>query len=193
VIVLGRPTKGTQADSVRAYSRRGAAEAVRHLHAAGRRRIAFVNGPPHTVSGASRRLGYLDGLRSCGLSRDDALCEVAADFMIEPGRRATERLLERATPDAIFCANDLLAIGALSALRDRGLDVPADVALVGVDNTTLAEATWPTLTSVDLGSAERARLAVELLLERIEGTQCEPRMLGVEPRLVVRASSGAAQ
>jgi LacI family transcriptional regulator len=111
--------------------------------------------------------------------------------MIEPGWSATKRLLERTTPDAIFCANDLLAIGALSALREAGLDVPGDVALVGVDNTTLAEVTWPTLTSVDLGSAERARLAAELLFERIEGLTSEPRMLGVEPRLVVRASSGA--
>jgi LacI family transcriptional regulator len=192
VIVIGIPTRNTPTDSVRAYSRKGAAEAVRHLHAAGRRRIAFVNGPPHTAPGASRRLGYLDGLRSCGIARDDALVEVAADFMIEPGRSATARLLERVLPDAIFCANDLLAIGALSALREAGLDVPADVALVGMDNTALAEVTWPTLTSVDLGSGERARIAAELLCERIEGLVGEPRMLGVEPRLVVRASSGAA-
>ena len=192
VIVIGSPPKGTAVDSVRPYSRKGAAEAVRHLHAGGRRRIAFVNGPQHTAPGSSRRLGYLDGLRSCGVARDDARCEVADDFMIEPGRSATKRLLERTTPDAIFCANDLLAIGALSALREAGLDVPGDVALVGVDNTTLAEVTWPTLTSVDLGSAERARLAAELLFERIEGLSGEPRMLGVEPRLVVRASSGVA-
>jgi LacI family transcriptional regulator len=192
VIVIGSPTKGTPTDAVRAHSRKGAAEAVRHLHANGRRRIALVNGPQHTAPGVSRRLGYFDGLRSCGLARDDALCEVAADFMIEPGRRATARLLERVTPDAIFCANDLLAIGALSALREAGLDVPGDVALVGMDNTALAEVTWPTLTSVDLGSAERARIAAELLLERIEGQASEPRTVGVAPRLVVRASSGVA-
>lgn len=192
VILIGSPTKGTSADSVRAHSRKGAADAVRHLHAVGRRRIALVNGPQHTAPGASRRLGYLDGLRSCGLVRDDALIEVAADFMIEPGRSATARLLDRVTPDAVFCANDLLAIGALSALREAGLDVPTDVALVGMDNTTLAEVTWPRLTSVDLGSGPRARLAAELLLERIEGLSSAPRMLGVEPRLVVRASSGAA-
>jgi LacI family transcriptional regulator len=189
VIVIGSPTKGTTADSVRAYSRKGASMAVRHLHEAGRRRIAFVNGPKHTAPGSSRRLGYLDGLRACGIARDDARCEVADDFMIEPGRRATRRLLERTIPDAIFCANDLLAMGALSALREAALDVPADVALVGMDNTALAEVT--SLTSVDLRAADRARIAAELLLERIEGRADEPRMLGVEPRLVVRASSGA--
>src|SRR5688500_7455989 len=135
VVVLGRPSRGTAVDTVRAHSRKGASEAVRHLYAAKRRRIAFINGPEHTVSGSSRRLGYLDGLRSCSLVRDDALIEVAADFMIEPGRRAAERLLARTRPDAILCANDLLAIGALAALRDAGLDVPGDVALVGMDNT----------------------------------------------------------
>jgi LacI family transcriptional regulator len=191
VIVIGRPTTGTPVDTVRAYSRKGAAEAVRHLHAAKRRRIAFLNGPQHTAPGSSRRLGYLDGLRSCSLARDDSLIEVAADFMIEPGRRATERLLERERPDAILCSNDLLAIGALAALREAGLDVPGDVAIVGMDNTPLSEVTWPTLTTVDLGSSERARIAAELLLERIEDPAREPRVVGVEPRLVVRASSGA--
>jgi LacI family transcriptional regulator len=179
------------ADTVRAYSRKGAAAAVRHLHAEGRRRIAFVNGPQHTAPGTSRRLGYLDGLRASGLDRDDALMEVADDFMIEPGRRATERLLARGRPDALLCANDLLAVGALSALREAGLDVPADVALVGMDNSSLSEVTWPPLTTVDLGSADRARIAAELLLERIEHRGREPRLVGVEPRLVVRASSGA--
>jgi LacI family transcriptional regulator len=192
VVVIGRPTKGTPVDTVRAYSRKGAAEAVRHLHGAGRRRIALVNGPQHTAPGASRHLGYLDGLRSCGLRRDDKRIEVAADFMVEPGRRATERLLRRVRPDAILCANDLLAIGALAALRDAGLDVPAEVAVVGMDNTALSEVTWPPLTSVDLGSGERARIAVELLLDRIERPERAPRVLGYDPRLVVRASSGSA-
>jgi LacI family transcriptional regulator, galactose operon repressor len=70
--------------------------------------------------------------------------------------------------------------------------VPGDVALVGMDNSALCDATWPTLTSVDLGSAERARLAAELLLERIEKPDGEPRVVGVDPRLVVRASSAVA-
>jgi LacI family transcriptional regulator len=191
VILIGRPTTGTAVDTVRANSRKGASEAVRHLHAAKRRRIAFLNGPQHTAPGSSRRLGYFDGLRSCSLARDDGLIEVAADFMIEPGRRATERLLARERPDAILCANDLLAIGALAALRDAGLEVPRDVALVGMDNTPLSEVTWPTLTTVDLGSSERARIAAEMLLERIEDPARERRVVGVEPRLVVRASSGA--
>ena len=193
VVVIGSPPKGTRADTVRAYSRKGAAEAVRHLHAAGRRRIAFLNGPEHTAPGSARRLGYFDGLRACRLERDDDLIEVARDFMVEPGRRAAERVLARVRPDALFCANDLLAAGALAALRDAGLDVPGDVAVVGVDNSQLSELLWPPLTSVDIGSAERARIAAELLFKRIEHPGRNVRTVGVEPRLVVRESSGAAR
>ena len=191
VVVIGRPTAGTQIDTVRAYSRKGAAEAVRHLAATGRTRIAFVNGPTHTAPGSSRRRGYLDGLRSCGLERDDRLIDVADDFMVEPGRRAAEILLARVRPDAILCANDLLAVGVLGALRNAQLDVPGDVALVGMDNSDLSGLTWPALTTVDLGSFERARIAAELLLARIHEPGREPQVVGVEPRLVVRASSGA--
>ena len=191
VVVIGRPAKGTPVDTVHAHSRKGAAAAVRHLCATGRSRIAFVNGPEHTVPGASRRLGYLDGLRSCGLERDDALIEVASDFMAEPGRRAAEALLDRVRPDAILGANDLLAVGVLAALHERGLDVPGEVALAGMDDSALCELTWPSLTSVDLGSAARARIAAELLLDRIEEPEREPRLVGVDPRLVVRASTGA--
>jgi LacI family transcriptional regulator len=191
VVVIGRPRAGTAVDTVRAHSRKGAAEAVRHLHGAGRRRIAFVNGPTHTAPGSARRRGYLDGLRSCGCGRDEGLIEVADDFMVEPGRRAAEALLARVRPDAILCANDLLAVGVLAALRDAGLDVPGDVALVGMDNSDLSELTWPALTTVDLGSSERARIAAELLLARIEEPERAVQVVGVEPRLVIRASTGA--
>jgi LacI family transcriptional regulator len=191
VAVIGNPTKGAKVDTVRANSRGGASEAVRHLHGTGRRRIAFVNGPEHTAPGMARKLGYFDALRACGLERDDELIEVADDFMIEPGREAAERLLARTTPDAIFCANDLLALGALTALRAAGLVVPRDVALVGMDNTNLSVVTSPQLTTVDLGSGERARIAAELLLARIARPSRRARSVGVEPRLVVRESSGA--
>ena len=191
VTVIGNPTKGARVDTVRPNSRRGAAEAVRHLHANGRRRIALVNGPERTAPGSARKLGYLDALRACGLDRDDDLVEIADDFMIEPGREAAERLLARTKPDAIFCANDLLALGALSALRAAGLDVPRDVALVGMDNTNLSLVTWPPLTTVDLGAGERARIAAELLLARISQPNRRLRSVGVEPRLVVRESCGA--
>jgi LacI family transcriptional regulator len=192
VAVIGKPTRGAQVDTVRANSRRGASDVVRHLYATGRRRIGLVNGPERTAPGSARKLGYLDGLRACDLERDDSLLESAADFTIDAGREAVERLIARTRPDAIFCANDLLALGALSALRAAGLEVPRDVALVGMDNTNLSAVTSPPLTTVDLGSAERARIAAELLLARIDRPGRKARSVGVEPRLVVRDSCGAS-
>src|SRR5581483_341219 len=109
------------------------------------------------------------------------------------GRVAGEALLGRVTPDAIFCANDLLALGVLAVLRTRGLTVPGDVALVGMDNTALAAVAWPPLTTVDLGAAERARIAAELLLQRIERPRRKPQSVAVEPKLVVRESCGVLQ
>jgi LacI family transcriptional regulator len=192
IAVIGSPGEGVAVDTVRANSRPGAADAVVHLHRAGRRKIALVNGPEKTAPGSARKLGYFDGLKACRLTRDQALVEVASDFMLEPGRQAAARLLDRVRPDAILCANDLLAFGTLAELRARGLDVPGDIAVVGMDNTSLAAVSWPPLTSVDLGSSERARIAAELLLKRIEHPNRRPRTLGIEPRLVVRDSCGGA-
>ena len=192
VVVIGRIPKDVPVDAVEADSRRGAAIAVKHLWVHGRR-IAFVNGPVKTVPGHARRLGYLDGRRACGLRRDDRLIEAADDFTVEAGRAATLRLLTRARPDAVLCANDLLAAGSIDALRSAGIDVPAATAVVGMDNSDLAELTWPALTSVDLGSAERARLAAQLLLDRIGDLNRPPQRLQVGAELVVRASSGAVR
>ena len=191
VVVIGAPGKDVRVDTVRPNSRRGATEAVNHLFALGRRRIALLNGPERTAPGASRKLGYLDALRECGLERDESLIVAAEDFSIAEGSIAAARLIARTRPDAIFCANDLLALGALSALRAAGLIVPQDVALVGMDNTNLSEVTSPPLTTVDLGAGERARLAAELLLMRIERPNRRQRVLGVDPQLVVRESCGA--
>ena len=105
---------------MRANSRRGAAEAVRHLHGAGRRRIALRQRARARRRRASRAQARLP--RRAARVRARArrrLVEIAEDFTIEPGRAAVERLLDGRRPDAIFCANDLLALGALSALRAR--------------------------------------------------------------------------
>jgi LacI family transcriptional regulator len=190
VVIIGRLPGGVPVDSVQADSRRGAALAVKHLAAVGRRRIALINGPQSTVPGQARRLGYLDGLRACGLARDDSRSEVADDFTVEAGRAATLRLFERAAPDALLCANDLLAAGALDALRALERDVPGDVAVAGMDDTDLARLMWPPLTSVDLAAAERARIAAELLLERIHNPRRRPRTVRIDAELTVRASSG---
>lgn len=190
VVVIGSIPADVPVDAVGADSRRGAALAVKHLVACGCRRIALVNGPVRTTPGRARRLGYLDGLRAAGQARDERLVETADGFTVEAGREATARLLARARPDGLLCTNDLLAAGAMDALRSAGREIPGDVAVVGMDDSELAEITWPALTSVDLGSSERARLAVELLLTRIDDPARPPVRLTVPAELHLRASCG---
>ncbi|MFJ8823342.1 LacI family DNA-binding transcriptional regulator [Streptomyces sp. NPDC102467] len=191
VVVIGSLPDDVPVDSVRADSVAGAALAVRHLYETGRRRIAFVNGPADTVPGHNRHQGYRAALADCGLGYDPALV-VHTDFGIGSGAEATDALLNR-SPDAVFCANDQLALGAARALHARGLRIPEDVAVAGMDDSVLAQAGWPPLTSVDLGSTERGRRAAELLLERL-GTPDSPtpHSSTAPPRLVVRASTGRA-
>ena len=106
--------------------------------------------------------------------------------------RAARRLLARTRPDALMCANDLIALGALDVLRAEGCACPRTSRVVGIDDTDLARAAWPTLTSVALGSAERGRRAAELMLDRLADGDAGPRVVTVEPRLTVRASTGGS-
>ncbi len=189
IVIIGSVPDGTPVDNVRTDSRTGVRLAVEHLHGLGRRRIGFLNGPLDTVPGAARGAAYIEALEACGLPYDKNLVEVG-DFYRAEGAQAAERLLGRAPEiDALLCANDLIAFGALETLRRTGRRVPEDVAVAGMDDTDLATLAWPPLTSVSLGSAERGRVAAELLLDRLGKGPRAPRVVTVEPRLVIRAST----
>lgn len=177
-------------DAVRVDSAAGVDMAVAHLVEGGRRRIAMVNGTPDTVPAERRAAGFLDAFLTRGLEvPSDRM--VAGDFTTPSGYRAVDELLTRVPDvDAIFCANDAMAIGVLRRLRELGRDVPDDVAVVGMDDIDMAAMTAPTLTSVSLRAEERGRLAAELLLERLGATEpVAHRVVHVRPALVVRESS----
>lgn len=192
VVVIGTVPERAAIDSVRANSRKGVALAVRHLHERGRRRIAFVNGPVDTVPGAARLSGYLGAIEEIGGALSGEMQVEATDFTYAAGLVAVATLLEQASPDAIVCANDLLAVAALKVINSRGLRVPEDIALVGMDDSDVAQLTSPSITSVDLRSAKRARKAAKLLLSRLEQPDLPPRIVVIEPRLTIRESSGRA-
>lgn len=189
VVVVGTLPRGVPVDNVRVDSVRGVGLAVRHLAAGGRERVALVNGPVDTVPGAARQRGYERALRALGLPRLPAAAVAAADFTVPAGAEAGARLLDGYRPDAVMCANDLLALGVLRALAERGLRVPEDVAVIGMDDTDLAPLTNPPLTSVQLGAEDRGRMAAELLLDRLRDPGVQPRRVTVAPRLCVRESS----
>ncbi|MEH0399924.1 LacI family DNA-binding transcriptional regulator [[Kitasatospora] papulosa] len=168
-------------------NRGGAREAVRHLVSLGRRCVAHIAGPRDQVSALDRIDGYRDVL-------PDAAEElvVDGDFTTEGGARAMTELLDaRPDVDAVFVSNDLMASGALRVLRERGVRVPEDVAVVGFDDmASVAKATEPPLTTVRQDVEGMGRLMVRLLMERLNsGTGAWPDSVITPTELVRRASA----
>lgn len=164
----------------------GARVAIRHLLERGCRRVAAITGPLDMNAGVERLRGYREVMAAAGLEVDDRLV-VQGDFSVEGGAEAMERLLDTGLePDAVFAASDMMALGGLRVLRARGLSVPGDVALVGYDDTVMAQHSDPPLTTihqptVQMGQ-EMARLLVDVAIPRT--TEAETVMLGTH--LVVR-------
>ncbi len=158
----------------------------RHLIGAGRRDLGIVAGLPFASTARERTQGARDAFAEAGLDVPDHRV-VWGPFDAAAGHRAAERLLVQPPyPDAIFATNDVAAIGALRALRDRGLRVPEDVALVGYNDTPLAAEMLVPLTTVRSPMHEMGRRSAELLVERIAGGR--PDAVRLPPELVVRES-----
>ncbi|MEV7851823.1 LacI family DNA-binding transcriptional regulator [Streptomyces sp. NPDC088183] len=185
----GRPgaALGPAVPYVDCDNRGGAAEAVRHLVALGRRRIAHIAGPRDQTSALDRVDGYLDVLPDGdpGLVAD-------GDFTVEGGARAMAELLDRHPGlDAVFAANDLMASGALRVLRERGRSVPDEVALVGFDDmVSIAEATDPPLTTVRQDVEGMGRLMVRMLMDLLsDEAGGDDRASVITPTELVRRAS----
>ena len=189
-VVIGTVPDELGLDCVRADSAAGVRLALAHLRDQGRRRVAFVNGPADTVPGSARLRAFEAGRRDLGLDPDPDLFVEAGDFTLAEGRKAAQALLDRVAPDAVLGGNDLLATATAQVLADRGVRVPSDVAVVGIDDTELADVT--ALSSVDLGADRRGRAAAQLLLARLEHPDRPPQRVTVPPHLTVRGSSDAS-
>lgn len=175
-------------DTVHADDERGALEATMHLQRRGHRRIAMVQGPPG--AGTNRNAGYLRALESSGTPLAPELL-VSGDWTRAGGAAGTRRLLALDDPpSAVFCGNDLMALGALDAARGLGVDVPGDLALVGFDDIEAAAMVSPPLTTVSNPAYETGLLAGVLLRERMTGRyRAAPRTVTLPCRLVERATS----
>jgi LacI family transcriptional regulator len=182
---------GPRTGYVMSENREGAMLAVRHLLELGHERIATITGTLQTKPGADRLEGYRDQLAHAGLEPRDEYV-VKGDFYDESGYRGTRQLLElREPPSAIFAASDLMAAGALRAANELGANVPADLALVGFDDISLASLLQPQLTTIRQDMQALGEAAAEGLSRMIEDRDAEPVKRFVPTRLVVRASSGA--
>lgn len=191
-VLVDRTSADESFSSVSVDDIAGGALAAEHLIALGRRRIAFVGGPIEIRQVTDR----LEGARrsvSANASATLEVIETRALSVIE-GRAAGTAILQRdpaERPDAIFAANDLIAMGVLQALNMQGtLHVPDDVALIGYDDIDFASAAVVPLSSIRQPSGLIGQTAVEILLEEAADPTLSPRQVVFQPQLIVRASSG---
>ncbi|WP_113700974.1 LacI family DNA-binding transcriptional regulator [Nonomuraea lactucae] len=184
VVSYGRPAVPVDIPYVDNDNVGGAELAVRHLVSTGRRRIATIAGPQDMIGGQDRLTGYRTVLRDS----DRRSIVAVGDFTRESGAVAMRQLLgDDPSLDAVFVANDLMAVGALQSLRLAGRRVPDDVAVVGFDDIEAAKYTEPPLTTIRHPVVEQATAMVRLLLGLFEGGPADPVILPTE--LVIRDSA----
>ena len=191
VICSGRPLSlpdpsGAQVPYVDVDHFGGVCSAVRHLVAGGRRRIATIAGPQDMVAGIDRLAGYRATLDEVGLAQHVAF----GDFTRESGLRAMRTLLaDDPALDAVFVASDMMAHGALIALKNAGRRVPADVAVIGFDDFEISRYSDPPLTTVRQPIADMGRTMARQLLGLVNGEQGLPDAVVLPTELVVRESA----
>ena len=187
VVLLNRTASGSRCDSICVDNYGGALAMTRHLRAAGYRRIAFVRGPAGNHDAEERLRGYRHGLGTA------AEILINGDFSEQAGYQAGRTILAmEPRPDAVFAANDGMAIGVLAAVRDGGLDVPDELAIAGFDDIPIARYLSPALTTVHVSIDELGSRALQRLLRAIDSTgRPTHRRETLPATLVVRESCGS--
>jgi LacI family transcriptional regulator len=189
VVMIDRDLPGMEVDAVLTDNRLGGYQATQHLIDLGHRRIGCIAGSSSVTPSASRGEGYQAALAEHNLPADDSLFR-RGDFHPYSGWSAARMMLALPEPPtAIFACNDLMAIGALRAITEVGLQVPADVSLVGFDNIELATYTNPPLTTVAQPIHETGQTAINFLLERIREPGLNFRRAILPTGLIIRDST----
>jgi DNA-binding LacI/PurR family transcriptional regulator len=187
IVLVTRRTRSAGVDSIMIDEAAAGRLVVDHLTGLGHERIAHIDGGTGAAAGQRRR-GYEEAMRGAGLS--DQIRVVSGEYTEQAGEKGAAALLVDAVrPTAIYGANDLVAAGVLAQLEREGVQVPADVSVVGYDNTALAELGRLSLTTVDQPRAEMGRLAVRCLLERVGADRRRAVRHELEPTLVVRRTT----
>jgi DNA-binding LacI/PurR family transcriptional regulator len=187
LVLVSRSSRLSTVDTVNDDGQSGSALAVDHLVSLGHTDIVHIDGGGGSQA-SPRRTGYLSAMRHHRLVPH----VIRSEYTDVAGAKAIRELLDTRgndLPTAIVAANDFNAIGAISALEEAGLHVPADVSVVGYDNTSLAALRHVSLTTVDQPRIEMGRLAAEALLQRVRGERIGPVRHLLRPALVVRSTT----
>jgi LacI family transcriptional regulator len=189
LVLINRPAPNNNAGVITVDDEAGAVEGTRHLLRGGRHAVGFLAGPRGSHSAQKRTCGYTRALAEVDIPYD-ATRSIPCQPDFEGGREAMQALLAaHPETDAVFCYNDLVAVGALQACLAAGRRVPEDVAVVGCDDILLAALVTPALTTLGVDKREVGAAATRLLLERIKGCTAECQEVIFKPALIVRTSA----
>jgi LacI family transcriptional regulator len=189
VVAIDRPLSGVSTDLIVADNAPAVRLATERLIGAGHRRIAYIGGRAEVETGSARQEGYVTAVESSGLGKVLA----NGGFRREPARQAVSELLRLPEPPtALVVANNLMALGAVQAIREQGLQIPRDIAIIAVDNPEWAELVDPPLTVLAQPIRAMATEAAELLIRRIRGEVFPPVHSVHELLLIIRGSCGTA-
>lgn len=189
VVLINRRLAQQRFGSVGVDDVRGGCLATEHLLSRGHRAIGYLAGPKRSYSGQQRAAGYRIALQAAGI-KPRAEWERHCSPVVESGQKEAFHLLKsRPELTALFCYNDLSAVGALHACADLGRRVPDDVAIMGFDDIPLAALVTPPLTTIRVPMYDLGSQAMRLLRQRIEGCADDCESVTVEPELVIRASA----
>jgi len=190
IVAMDRRLCQFDVDTVLVDNVKGAHQATSHLIRLGHRRIGLIGQPSRITTGRERREGYEKALSEHGFEVDQRLIKIG-DFRQDSGyRRACELLEMDDPPTAIFTANNLMTLGALNTIHEKGLNIPQDVAIVGFDDMPWAPSLDPPLTAVAQPAYELGCTAANLLLQRIADKDREIVEMTLEPTLIIRDSCG---
>jgi DNA-binding LacI/PurR family transcriptional regulator len=190
IVVFDRVTPDLIAPSVRIDNEDGGFQATEHLIEQGYKRIAILAGPKNLGISNSRMDGYLNALKKYKIKKDDALI-IHCDFNQDYAYFATKELLAmKKRPDAIFTISDRMAIGAMLAIKEKGLRMPEDIGLVGFNNEPVTNLVTPQISSVEMSAFEIGKAAAKLFIETMHHSEDMTHIEQViKPKLVIRGSS----
>jgi len=192
-VVVDREVSGAKTDSVMVDNESGGYQATTYLIELGHTRIGCIAGPSLLTPSAARVEGYRKALMEHNLPVDEDLIKMG-DFRAQSSYQVVLELLGKNTPPtALFACNDMMAVGALHAADELGLNVPDDISIMGFDDITLASFTIPPLTTIAQPSHEIGMLAAEMVIDRIQHPDTTPRSEILSTKLVIRKSCQALE
>jgi LacI family transcriptional regulator len=192
LVLVNRRQAELPVSSATADDRMGMRLAVEHLISLGHDRIAHLAGPLDYSTGLDRYEGFHETMRAAGLEPEPALVRVAEAFTEAEGARLCRQLVEEGLDfTAVAAGNDLIALGCYDVFAEHGLRCPEEISVVGFNDMPFADRFQPPLTTIHIPHYEIGGAAAELMLERLQNPDADPRDVRLEPSLVVRGSTAA--